>query len=424
MEPMLTLWKNHSATCKKAHRDVFEKLPREQHRLFKKCNCACWVTGVHPLTNQYLKQSLKTTSWTAAEKLKERLETSAEATLSVPEEAGITLELALNKWMANKERIGVASVTIESMYAALAICILTFAKEHKITLLSQFDDAAAFELIESPRWRRWKMSTAARQLSNLRAFFHYAVARQWITRNPALGIDRPPTGSGKVTPFEPDESDRLEEAFGNWTEKIRTCSGQWALRPTTLHCLKHVLEDTGLRISDAQRVRPAIIQVLPSGDGECTLRQVKLDGFWGGDDSEVTVYLKRSTLEEMARIPWLSQKYPFMLDCGEESGPRFKRHLRSQGRTVYTAMKIVGKVANVANCRPHRFRHTFAVKMLLNGWELEKVSRFLGHKNTTITQKFYAKWTKNRQQLLREEVMRKWEMERAIPQVRKPQKAS
>jgi site-specific recombinase XerD len=417
---MLTLWKRHSPTCKNTNEKVFKELSPDQHRLYRDCLCACWVTGIHPITNQMIKQSLKTTNWAAAEKLKLRLETSEETTVSAPEEKGITVEMALAKWMANKERIGVSNSTIDSMYSALSVCVLAFTKERGIIQLSDFDDATAFDLIESPRWRRWKMSTASRQLSNLRAFFNYAVARQWITRNPALGIDRPPTGSGKVTPFTPEEQDLLEDAFGNWTEKLRTSSGQWAMRPETLHCLKHVLADTGLRISDAQRIRPAMIEVWPSGDGECTLRQVKLDGFWGGDDSEVTVYLKQSTIEEMKRVPWCSQAYPFMLTPPIEEGEGFKRHLRGQGKTVYAAMKLVGKVAGVNDCRKHKFRHTFAVKMLINGWGLEKVYRFMGHKNTVITQKFYAKWTKNRQQMLREEVRSRWAQERAIPQVRKP----
>ena len=414
----MTLWKRHSQTCLKANKKEFAKLPPDQHRFFRKCQCACWVTGVHEETKEYIKKSLGVTSWEAGERLKVKLEETKPSTLAAQK---LTIEEAFKKWTASKADIGVSEITLDTAYSALLTCIQTFAKDRGITLLSQFDDQAAFDLVESPRWREWKISTRARQLSTLSSFFKYCIGRRWITVNPTDAIERPPTGLGEITAYTPEEHDRLEVAFGNWAETSRTCSGQWALRPTTLHCLKHVLEDTGLRISDALRIRPAIIEELPTGDGECTLRQNKSDKIVGAGDCEVTVYLQRATIEEMKRVPWCSQKYPFMLEPANE-GDRlsFKRHLKAQGRTVYSAMQLVGKAAKVADCRPHRFRHTFAMRMLKSEWPLEKVSRFLGHKSVAITQKFYAKWDKSRQKQLRDEVINRWERERAIPQLRKP----
>jgi len=421
---MLTLWKRHSKTCKKTNAKEFAKLPLDQHRLFKKCQCACWVTGKHPKTEQEIKQSLNVTSWDVAEKLKAELEGSTPASIEAKK---ITIEQAYEKWIATKSDNGVGEISLETGYAAFLVVLLEFAKDYGISLISQFDDQAAFALVESPRWRKWKISTRARQLSTLRSFFTYCVGRRWLTLNPADGIPRPDnSGLGSITAYQPDEWDRLEVAFGNWTEKVKTCSSQWALRPTTLHCFKHVLEDTGLRCSDALRVRPAIIERLPSGDGECTLRQTKGDRLKvAATDCEVTVYLQKSTLDEMERVPWCSEKYPFMTEPANEADPvKFKRHLAAQRLTVYGAMQQVGKVAGVDDCRPHRFRHTFANMMLEKGWDLEKVSRFLGHKNISITDRFYAKWSKNRQRQLREEVINKWEKERAVPQIRKPRKAS
>lgn len=413
----MTIYKRHSATCKKVHAKEFQSLEPDQHRFFKKCQCAWSVDGIHPKTGVRIKQSLHVTSWDAATKALAELEGSTPSELAAKK---VTIKEALEKWIAGKKDIGVGASTLDTAYAAIATCILGFAKDRGYLLISQFNAPVIFELIESPWWSKWGMSTRARQLANLRAFFQYALVREWIERNPALGVERPPSGSGKVTPFRPDEQDRLEEAFGNWTEKVQTrTGGQWSSKPTTLHCLKHVLDDTGLRISDALRIRPAIIEVLPSGDGECTIQQSKLDGLHGGDDSEVTVYLKPRTLEELKRVPWMSEKYPFMLEGDESNRDKFKRHLHYQGIAVYMAMQVVGRVAGVEDCRPHRFRHTFAVKMLLNGWELEKVSRFMGHASVAITQRFYAKWTKERNQKLRDEVISKREEERAIPQMRK-----
>jgi integrase len=54
--------------------------------------------------------------------------------------------------------------------------------------------------------------------------------------------------------------------------------------------------------------------------------------------------------------------------------------------------------------RSHMLRDTFAVQMLLNGMELENVSKLLSHKSIAVTERYYAKWVKARQRKLQTEV--------------------
>ena len=56
----------------------------------------------------------------------------------------------------------------------------------------------------------------------------------------------------------------------------------------------------------------------------------------------------------------------------------------------------------------HRFRHTFAVEMLLAGVPIERVSVLLGHKTIRTTEKYYSAWVKERQQKLEAEVKDAW----------------
>jgi integrase len=56
----------------------------------------------------------------------------------------------------------------------------------------------------------------------------------------------------------------------------------------------------------------------------------------------------------------------------------------------------------------HRFRHTFAVEMLLAGMGTEQVSKLLGHKTLRTTEKYYSAWVKERQQRLEAEVKNAW----------------
>jgi site-specific recombinase XerD len=63
----------------------------------------------------------------------------------------------------------------------------------------------------------------------------------------------------------------------------------------------------------------------------------------------------------------------------------------------------------------HRFRHTFAVEMLLAGVPIERVSKLLGHKTTRTTEKFYSAWVKERQRKLEAEVKEAWK-KMALPE--------
>jgi hypothetical protein len=173
---MLTLWKRHSPTCLK----TLTKIDLEQRRFHKKCRCACWVTGNHPITGQYLKHSLKTTNWGAAEKLVYALEIKAPGTI---EKEKVTIEEALKTWLADKRRFQISEHTLETMYHAFATKVLGFALERGITLLSQLNDSETYQLVMSPAWNDWAPATRARHLTNLKAFFKFAQQRKWITDN-------------------------------------------------------------------------------------------------------------------------------------------------------------------------------------------------------------------------------------------------
>ena len=63
-------------------------------------------------------------------------------------------------------------------------------------------------------------------------------------------------------------------------------------------------------------------------------------------------------------------------------------------------MQGIGERAQVADCRPHRLRDTFAVRALLRGMQLEDVSRLLGHSSVKVTETYYAKWISSRKRRL------------------------
>jgi integrase len=58
---------------------------------------------------------------------------------------------------------------------------------------------------------------------------------------------------------------------------------------------------------------------------------------------------------------------------------------------------------------PHRFRDSFAVRLLEKGVPLETVSILLGHTNIKTTQRSYSPWIKSRQDLLETAVQKTWQ---------------
>jgi integrase len=76
--------------------------------------------------------------------------------------------------------------------------------------------------------------------------------------------------------------------------------------------------------------------------------------------------------------------------------PRKSRWVYANGAgNRYTHMwddaKVIGKKAKIANCHPHKFRSTFATRLLHGGMDLKTVQKLLGHKNLESTMRYLAK---------------------------------
>ena len=62
---------------------------------------------------------------------------------------------------------------------------------------------------------------------------------------------------------------------------------------------------------------------------------------------------------------------------------------------IYQIIKRIAKRAGIAGrWNPHSFRHQKARELLENGASLADVADILNHRDTTVTAKFYARWTK------------------------------
>jgi integrase len=104
-------------------------------------------------------------------------------------------------------------------------------------------------------------------------------------------------------------------------------------------------------------------------------------------------------VEALAALPRFKDKYFFWSGEGlpDTAAGNYRRTLRRLGEQV-----------NVTGAHPHRFRDTFAVRLLREGVPLERVSKLLGHKSIKITEKHYWPWVQSLQTQLEEDVRRAW----------------
>ena len=91
--------------------------------------------------------------------------------------------------------------------------------------------------------------------------------------------------------------------------------------------------------------------------------------------------------EELLKILNGNARYVFWTGNGEPA---------SAVKYWHKLFKKLFDVTGIPDAHPHRFRDTFAVTLLENDVPIRSVSRALGHKSVTTTERHYAKWTPHR----------------------------
>jgi hypothetical protein len=95
-------------------------------------------------------------------------------------------------------------------------------------------------------------------------------------------------------------------------------------------------------------------------------------------ETYITGEMKRRTDE----CKWLSPKGPFWYGEGTDATPL--------AQAAYERMQSIGHRVAIRDCRPHRLRDTFAVRMLLKDISLEDVSRLRASRSRTYDAKWVA----------------------------------
>ncbi len=266
--------------------------------------------------------------------------------------------------------------------------IKNFARDSGLRFLREFDIAALRKFRAS--WPNRNFS-AQKKLESLRAFFRFAQANGWIGDNPAAKLESPATRRPQILPFTRQEMIRILAACDAYGDHYGRAGLENARR---LRALVLLLRYSGLRIGDAVSLSREHI-----AGGKLFLYTAKTG-------TPVWCPLPDSVIQALELAPGSNAKYFFW--TGESK-------LKSAVGDWQRSLKKLFALAQVSGGHAHRFRHTFAVELLLAGIPIERVSVLLGHSSTRITEKHYSAWVRARQEQLEADVRQSWALESSLP---------
>lgn len=339
-----------------------------------------WVDG--RINGERIHKALGTSDWQEAQQIARDWE--AEGSLlprhSRPPQR-VTLEEAWKRFFADLGTRNLHPSTLRK-YRLLSRQMTEFASQHRLRFLQQFDLPTLSEFRAS--WHESPL-TRSKKLERLRSFFRFAQESNWVDENPARKLKGPKVPLRPTMPFTRDEMIRILGALDPYAEQTAPRGRDNARR---LRSLVLVLRWSGMRIGDVVRL---------------TTDQIT--------GNKLMLYTQKTGVPVNSVLP------DFVISCLEATPCVMGKHLFWSGSgnvevivgSWQKRLRKLFKLAGVPGARPHMFRDTFAVELLLAGVPLERVSILLGHQSVRITERYYAAWTDSRQRQVEADSKRAWE---------------
>ena len=290
-----------------------------------------------------------------------------------------TLEIACAEFLADAKARELRDATLYK-YRLLLRRLQAFAVERGLRFITELTVEAMREFRIT--WTHG--NTAARKrLEELRAFFCFCQDSGWVASNPAKSLKPPLYTEAPTEPFTDEEVKKILAACAVHSESARKGTRE-------MEAFVEVMLYTGLRIRDTVTLRRECIV-----DGKLRLRTEKTG-------TVVCCPLPPSLIEKLEAIRGTSSQYFFWSGT---SNPK------SRVGNFQRSLKKLFNLAGVSGGHAHRFRHTFAKRLLMKGVPPDRVAILMGHRSPSITLKHYAAWVKDRQEQLESDVRRVWQEE-------------
>lgn len=263
-----------------------------------------------------------------------------------------TAEGLLRKFLATKRVEGKSENTLDYYSRTLQIFLLELDR--------RIYEVTAFDLRYYLAAYKEKKKVGNRTLDNMRkvlsSFFGWLADEGFIPKNPCRSLKQIKYDKVIRKPFSKEEMEKLRTACTNHRDLA----------------LVHFLYSTGCRVSE--------VVMTDIQDVDLASRELVVYGKGG---KERVVYLTK--VAAMYLEQYLSRRT-------DSSKALFtgKRSDRIQKNAIESIVRSLGKIADVENAHPHRFRRTLATNMINNGAPIQIVQAILGHEDIRTTQVYYT----------------------------------
>jgi integrase len=390
----LTLYRRHRRNCILGHPEDSQTLePEERKKGYKHCDCYIVMAGT--LSKKFDRRNTKEREWDKAH-VKSRAQEALGSwanTVAVVEPkpdspARMSIAEASAAWKNKKLNPAVnPSVAYQRKVPLLLHRFDEFSKHKGYLWMDQWKlaDVEAFRF----SWPH-QQSTAIATMVLLKEFFRYCLDNEWIVKNPAAKYKeaKPKKGDAEKEDHKPFTEERMEEM-------LAACKRYGGPRHTwqggDVEDFINLSVATGLRISDM--VMFDAKRLLPSG--EIHLRTKK-------NGEKVCIWVEpwlQDRIRERARI-YGSRIF------GTFQSTKMNSLTQNWRKKCDALWALCSPWAEDDNPHPHRFRHTFARRILESDeFTFRDLAELLGDTEATV-RKYYSQWVPSRQNLLTQKMKR------------------
>ena len=395
----LKLYRRHRKDCGRSYpkeQRVYE--PKTKSERNKDCDCTISAEGTLPGGEYLTNKSTGTGDWTEARQVIKKW-LAWDSTFSPPEieQENPTIGYVVDSFL---ESIGPAGTNVEpttrrKFEVFIHKRLIPFANLKGYSRIVQLDHLDVIsKFVES--WRNLNpnhnkknlpdkkipLAPASRraELERLRYFLRYCVDRDWISKNHAAKI-KASSSITKKFGLEPEEEERV------WAALLEIQDGngrtdQYNARELGAFC--RVMRYAGLRISDTTMLNDRQIVRRKSGKGwAIELIQIKTGDL-------VTIPVPLELVDELKSLKSKGSRggthFWFWSGVGESDTA-----ITNWRERVTKLLKLAQRKQKFVHpATPHTFRHTFSISHLNAGVDIKVVSRWLGHRSITTTEKHYS----------------------------------
>lgn len=397
----LTLYRRHVRACTKHYAQNFRVFqPTSKTERAKDCECPIAAEGTLTIEGLITNRSTRANDWKKAEQITAQWERWGQTVAPQElESRAVTASYAVESFLASQGPNGraVEKNTYDAFGILLVKRFLSFCESRGYHRVKEFDSldvttkfTESWVNLQPTRQRKGVAfpaepvaladTTKKAELERLRFFLRYCKERGWIDNNHAEKIKFTASVSKKFG-MEPDEEERIFKAIEAFPDGRGGNSGYNA-RELRAFCL--VMRHAGLRISDATTLNHTQLVERASGRGSAPRIFQKKTREWAYIPVPDSVAKELSDLEFKAEKD--GRRYWFWTGNGDDDTAKNNWYRKIQ-KVITAARKQKPFLHPVS---PHTFRHTFSIAHLNAGTDIKFVSRWLGHRSVTITEKHYA----------------------------------